>query len=251
MEHRPAPTTGLVAFLDILGFSAAVCSDWPGTLYKLLNIKGAEGVKTDGITFAVEGPEASPNFRPAVNTFSDSIILVTALQIDRPPLEQLIAFISTARNIGFAWNAAVKEGFLLRGAIEFGDIYRSESDVVGPAVASAVNLEKRADSGRILLGPKLLRALYELDGKTEYGSGWLSTLMKCRADDLIAVSPAFFASTDDDTIEKIEGMRSCASDDKAKRKYDELLEMLKDTPKIIKPGFSDLIGAARDLERPS
>jgi hypothetical protein len=164
---------GVIAFLDILGFSNAVWCEWPSALSRLLNIKDADGIKTKGITFAVERPQSACSFFiPTIRTFSDSFILLAPWQQKLPPLEQIAAFMSIAANIRFFWKAAVKEGFVVRGVIEVGNIYWSESDVIGPAAASAIHLEKKADSARIILGPKLLLALSELEGKNkEYGDG--------------------------------------------------------------------------------
>jgi hypothetical protein len=104
----------VIAFLDILGFSNAVWREWPSALSRLLNIKDADGIRTKGITFAVERPQsASSFFIPTIRTFSDSFILLAPWQQRLPPLERIAAFMPIAANIRFFWKAAIKQGFVV------------------------------------------------------------------------------------------------------------------------------------------
>jgi hypothetical protein len=127
---------GLVAFLDILGFSEAALQDWRKVLPILMRIKNATGVASPGVTFVAD-EQTQTKFLPTVKAISDSVILSVPLPIDRSPLSRLAAFGAMVFNIGFAASACIREGFASRGAIEIGEIHGDVSDIVGPPSSRA------------------------------------------------------------------------------------------------------------------
>lgn len=181
-----AEVTGpcLVAFLDLLGFSARLRETWGGVddvLPRLLAIKKR---LVEGPLILVTGPDGSGSYAETM-TVSDSILVESSAAPVHTQIfyEQVVAVTMT---ISQAADYAVQEGFGMRGALELGPLYRSPSETVGPAFLDAYALEQAAGRARVVIGPKLATVLAEVWGAQLSADGIFYTC----SDKVIAVQPA-------------------------------------------------------------
>ncbi|MCC2626088.1 MAG: hypothetical protein K0R14_1961 [Burkholderiales bacterium] len=153
----------IVAFIDLLGFSTAVCrakSDYENNnllellkAYTKLNNHG-----TFNEIFPAKDGNVNYQIAPAFTAVSDSIIISYSIStgnenIDNPHfhLNQLMRLIS--------WIAAqaLKKGFLIRGGISKGEMYHKNEIFFGKAYIEAYNLESKcANYPRVLISNKMI-----------------------------------------------------------------------------------------------
>lgn len=144
-------TTGYVAFIDVLGFSAFVS-------------KEENGCKTADLFSFVKKLcylfNSTDNLDVEVSFFSDSIV------ISAKSLESLFVPILLAESY-----LQDKLGLLFRGGIAYGKYYHKDGVTFGPAVIAAYQLEKIAVYSRILIHkdieiPEEINVLYfkDIDG---------------------------------------------------------------------------------------
>jgi hypothetical protein len=153
----------VVAFIDLLGFSASVRANWESALARLKRIKAAaEATRESGIVAYTPGGKGPPPalHRARVHTISDSIVICAALPETGGINDLMSAVIIVSACIQQAWSVALTEGYTLRGAIELGDIYWNEFDTIGPAFLDVYELESKvAKQSRVIVGPALLENL--------------------------------------------------------------------------------------------
>lgn len=168
-EGNPKTFKGwaLVAFIDLLGFSAEVAKSWNdpnnSPLDRLLRIKeAAADIPNAGTAFHAPGtPLFDPKVHKArVHTVSDSIVVSYALPSAGDLHHVTKAMTVVSQGVQMAWAAAIREGYTLRGAIDLGEIYWTESETIGPAFNSSYHLESKiAKTSRVILGPVFLENL--------------------------------------------------------------------------------------------
>lgn len=136
-----------VAYLDILGFSKFVegaesCEDKLGALGRLFN----EVIPRE---IAAEGKNAAYPADLCLKclSYSDSLA-VSAPISDNASYPALIAVSIKAIQIA---HALLDMGFLVRGALAVGNVYRAESNILGTGYQEAVNGEKAACNPQIVL----------------------------------------------------------------------------------------------------
>lgn len=240
----------IVAFVDLLGFSAQVKADWtkPGNppLQKLLRIKKTAATARQ-TTLAIDpqtpgyAPGTHPAFRARIHTVSDSLIVCAAL----PPLRtsgddfmyRLWPVVIAVQNL---WESAVQEGFTVRGGMELGQIYWTPEDTIGPALVAAHDLESKcAYWSRIVVGPTLLRFIAQIPLAYPYTN---RSFLNVSKDDLIEINPAGLSLPNLEAI-------AAAAGEKFSKKYQPLLATLRGERKVREPGEAQLRAAANKLER--
>ncbi|WP_316162872.1 hypothetical protein [Bradyrhizobium sp. SZCCHNRI20481] len=189
-KPRDFQGNAIIAFIDLLGFSADVKRHWrsktKSPLERLMRLKGRVqrgGERLSGqqgwgkIRRTARGLTATfPEWSlhgVRVHTVSDSLVLCYALPKRLTPEVFWDAFRTLYFSIQGAWISALDEGYTIRGGIEVGDIYWSETETIGPALVDAYTLESKvAQWSRIVCGPMLLRRLLECikDGEDKRGS---------------------------------------------------------------------------------
>lgn len=149
-----------VAYLDILGFSKFVegaesCEDKLGALGRLFN----EVIPRE---IAAEGKNAAYPADLCLKclTCSDSMV-VSAPISDDSSYPALIAVSIKAIQIA---HALLDMGFLVRGAIAVGNVYRTDSNILGTGYQEAVNGEKAACNPQIALTDSAKNELDRLIG---------------------------------------------------------------------------------------
>ncbi len=231
----------IVCYIDILGISLNVRDNW-GEHYesahnKLLRIK--EHIPTaDEHTqaiFAICDPKTNREFERYLSitrTWSDSI--VTMLAFPNSPTncdsqEFSTRVISVLYALRFIWRQSLREGFTIRGGIEFGEMFWNDTDFIGPALVNAYKLEnKMAHTSRILIGPTLLNIIIEFSNVSSKVSPDVQSLIDAflvSGDHKIFVNPHFAVGKD--MIGILEALCQKASADSIKIKYHNVIEILK------------------------
>lgn len=165
MVTRKGPYRGpaVVSFIDLMGFTAKLRASWGSensALDKLLSIKSevTDKQKNNPAVFAI------PGLAPAtseVGLFSDSMIIVTPMYSLQGKRHVWSSYIAAATTIATMIGTAAQYGFGVRGGVELGDIYWDGNEAIGPAFIDAYELERPAETARVVLGAKLLTRISE------------------------------------------------------------------------------------------
>lgn len=244
---------GIVAFLDLLGFSSSILSHWgageSSPLAKLFRIRDIPLVKEElGVSIGSYDVDQNGKvsyedlYKVRVHTLSDSVALSVALPEELTLGDFVLAFSCVALNIRFIWGAALSEGYVIRGAAEIDQIFWSERELVGPALASAYWLESTcAKRARVILGPKLLNHLAHTSERDAYD--WTS-LVRRSDDGLISFDPQVHTTR---TAELISLRNKVADDTEKVSKYQELIDLEDHPVQLSVPAIEELRLAAKQL----
>jgi hypothetical protein len=226
---------GLVAFLDILGFSKEIEEKWgnevDNPLTKILTLKenlpifpiaklGDESLKA----------KATRNYIPRVQTISDSIVV--SFGFDPKPVmgDLVLGALASFNTIAIIWRKALEAGFTVRGAVDFGPIYWNVNEVIGPAFIVAYKLEQTvAKTSRVILSSAANRKLAAINqqAKTLWNDMMLGLLMK-DIDGYIAINPHRLYEGEADkkhVVDLLIGMRDVATGS-SREKYGPILACL-------------------------
>lgn len=232
---------GYVCFLDILGFSQDILSNWSAAesnpLDKLLAIKSALPVLRDdeveaGLNRSVR------SYVCRVNTVSDSITIAFGLENKLIIGDLILGLEALLANVREVWRTAIELGYTLRGAIDFGDIYWDKNELIGPAFINAYRLESEiARVSRVVVSSKLNKLLSDL--ASNYSSASTEHLVSNFRKDIdgyIILDPYKMCATDEERrmlVLKLQAMASQVSLPLIKEKYAPLIEMLSKGPSAL------------------
>jgi len=209
--------TGLVAFIDLLGFSAAIEQTWdqsPSALDMVIDLKQQLqrpfGLRLDN----KDRPDLTQ--RPSVSSISDSIVLKYAMH-SGDATEVFHGFAQIYGAVLLIAKYAAERDFAIRGGLELGPVaWDEDHDPIGPAFITAYTLEsKLAVNVRTILGPNLLRRFADDDYKDQMPPDRLVTLDH---DGMVALRPTV------EIVEKMRELRSKAPDARRAAKYDYVLK---------------------------
>lgn len=189
----------VVAFIDLLGFSANINEHWHDPTNNPLDViqQLKKDIRTERkiglVTAHFEGAvEYSP---PRVTTVSDSIVIVHKL--DKPSLVDFLgAFTTVMAAVSNAVNLAAKAGYAARGAVELGHVFWDEDEIIGPCFNAAYYLESKvAKTARIVMGPNALQVL-KLNWKVNHTDVLIGGSFYVSSDGLVAIRPDQRAEAD-------------------------------------------------------
>lgn len=149
----------LVAFIDILGGKHHIKEDNDNENLNKLKIL------YDNFRNEYDRKNNSDNRYIKINIFSDNILIAAQTHYENTRMVNLTIkrFFESVSN--FQTEALIK-GFIVRGGIEYGDLYINNNDFVwGTALIESYQLEKSAIYPRIKIGKKTLDLLREIDNK--------------------------------------------------------------------------------------
>ncbi|MDC1512883.1 hypothetical protein N8456_02140 [Porticoccaceae bacterium] len=224
---------GYVCYLDILGFSQDIESNWNSVdenpLEKLLAIKAAMPV----LDFPNEesvGSSAVRSYACRVNTISDSITIAFGFEPKLIVGDLILGLEALLANLREVWSTAIKLGYTLRGAIEFGDIYWDENELIGPAFISAYRLESEvARVSRVIVSSKLNKVLADLINHQGDITSHLIANFRKDVDGYVIVSPYLLASSVDERkllVANLQSMAKRTSSPIISEKYASLISIL-------------------------
>lgn len=226
---------GHVCFIDVLGFSNDILDRWhaleSNPLEKILSIKNRMPIFRD--VDKDTGGSSHRQYVCRVQTISDSVticfgyghkIIVGDLVLG---LEALLA------NLSYIWSTFIGEGYTIRGAIDFGDIYWDKNELIGPAFINAYRLESDvAKNSRVVLSSGLNRELRNLFDNHESGlTEHLRRNFRRDVDGYIVFDPNVMYRSDEERrflIRELSSMKTKVESKVVKEKYTQVLSMLSD-----------------------
>jgi hypothetical protein len=225
-EANPYHGDAIIAFVDLLGFSRHVRANWkkePSPLGFILSLK-RELERAGLLTVEFETVER----RAQVTTMSDSIV-VTAPVEREDPYTFYAAYWAVWSACENCMAMAIDAGFMVRGGLELGAIYRAGAEIIGPGFIDTYTLESRvADVARIVIGPEALDYMRLHQGDPGFKDH--STLYRS-GDGLVALRPTTRKARE------VEALRSAvAGNPRLVRKYDEFLRHMGDDGKLLTNG---------------
>jgi len=187
--------TGLVAYLDLLGFSNEIENKWSNVednpLDKILLLK-----KNIPQFTSEELKELSPNknqrtYLCRVQTISDSIIVSFGLEKPCSIADIVLGIIVFIETISSIWVNTLVSGFTLRGAVDMGEIYWDDKEIIGPALIKTYQLEKDyAKTSRIIISSSFNKNLAKLfSEKQTLWNDKILQLLRLDIDGYLIVNP--------------------------------------------------------------
>lgn len=233
----------LVGFIDLLGFSAELAEYWDNNsddfLHRIMRIKAySELCKQVGNPHEYRDydeltPIASSDY-PQQIKFSDSFIFIKELDSSshQTIITSLLSIFSTIQEL---WRYAIEEGFTIRGAVDYGEFFYTNTDIIGPAFITTYRMESKvANISRVICSNEIARLINENISHshprfTDYCQLWF----KKDIDGLIILNPAIaFGLLNDEGLDeakqRVERMKFKAQDHESRNKYIDLIERLSD-----------------------
>jgi hypothetical protein len=178
-EHKGQ---GLVAFLDILGFSKEIIERWDeaeeNPLDKLLELKEHLPVHSNRKLEKADSEIKGKRIYPCrVQTISDSIVVSFGFDDNLKYGDIFLATISFFDTISVIWRNALEAGFTIRGAADWGAIFWNKTEIIGPSFINSYSLEQaHAKSSRVIISSSLNRNLAKV--YAEVNTFWNEEILK-------------------------------------------------------------------------
>ena len=234
---------GYVCFIDVLGFSNDILRNWrnqsSNPLKKILSIKN----RMPGFNQIDEADDSTTHrtYACRVNTVSDCVTICFGFN-DKIIIGDLALGLEVIlSNLLHIWTTFIHNGYTIRGAIDFGDIYWDENELIGPAFINAYRLESEvAKVSRVVLSSNLNKVLKDLiNTKRSTMIDHLMRKFRKDIDGYIIVDPKILYRSDNEQrvlIECLNKMKNELPNGIVREKYSPLISMLGDTAKeILKP----------------
>jgi len=229
---------GYVCFIDILGFSNDILRNWnsptSNPLEKILTIKR----EMPGFSEVEENDdhESHRKYVCRVNTISDSVTICFGYNDNIIIGDLVLGLEAILANISYIWSTFIHNGYTIRGAIDFGDIYWDESELIGPAFINAYRLESEvAKISRVIVSSNLNKVLKDLVSRHKSAlTDHLMQKFRKDVDGFIIVDPKILYQSDSERnslIDSLKKMRDAVPNYIVREKYNPLINMLSDVVK--------------------
>ncbi len=224
---------GYVCFIDVLGFSNDILKNWHNSesnpLEKILSIKDKMPIFNE--SGDIDESESHRQYVCRVNTVSDSVTICFGYDEGVIVGDMILGLEAVIGNIAYIWSTFIHEGYTIRGAIDFGDIYWDTNELIGPAFINAYRLESViAKNSRVIISSKLNGELKNLF--SNYESVLTEHLIKRFRKDVdgyIIVDPALIYDSEEERLQLIQeltSMKGKVNSGIVKEKYTPLISML-------------------------
>lgn len=226
---------GLVAFIDILGFSKEIIDNWGNTennpLDKLLELKDHLPIHSNEELSNSDIETKGKRIYPCrVQTISDSVVV--SFGFDEKPVygDVFLATISFFDTISVIWRNAIEAGFTVRGAADWGPIFWNDKEIIGPSYINAYSLEQnQAKSSRIIISSSLNRNLAKVFNEVQ--TFWNEEILKILRKDndgYIIMNPHSLYSDEEDKKHVLNRLQNLRDEAKLlnKEKYSPVLAAL-------------------------
>ena len=234
---------GYVCFIDILGFSNDILKNWKSPtsnpLEKILTIKrgmpGFSEVEEDN------DRESHRTYVCRVNTISDSVTICFGYNDSIIIGDLVLGLEAVLVNISYIWSTFIHNGYTIRGAIDFGDIYWDESELIGPSFINTYRLESEvAKNSRVIVSSNLNKVFKDLVSRHKSPlTDHLMQRFRKDVDGYIIVDPKILYRSDPERnslINSLKKMRDAVPSGIVREKYNPLISMLSD---VIKTDLKD------------
>ncbi|MBD1430803.1 hypothetical protein [Sphingobacterium litopenaei] len=236
-KHDNFRGPAIIAFIDILGFSNLVKSNWNKEINdpvnKLLGIRNNIEKVTDNPLSSLLVQETKKKLIEGgvkVITISDSFILLFGLEKTANQIRYLDfvnGFSSILEGLKTIWQDSIEAGFTIRGAITVNEIYWDEKfNIIGPGLIEAYSIESKiAITSRIFVSSTLQKMLHKLLSNLNSDDFTKSVTKKMLkdADGQIIIHPKPLLSNIENLETKILKMASDAKNGGIQLKYISLL----------------------------
>lgn len=224
---------GYVCFIDVLGFSNDILKNWHNPefnpLEKILSIKDKMPI-FDEPTKENES-DSHRKYVCRVNTVSDSVTICFGYDENIIVGDMVLGLETVIANVAYIWSTFISEGYTIRGAIDYGDIYWDTNELIGPAFINAYRLESEvAKNSRVIVSSRLNRELKNLFMNFESVlTEHLVKRFRKDVDGYIIIDPSLLYDTEDQKaqlIEDLQIMKNKVNFGIIKEKYTPLISML-------------------------
>ena len=232
---------GYVCFIDVLGFSDDILKNWhnleSNPLERILSIK--DKMPIFDVTSDGSESESHRKYVCRVNTVSDSVTICFGYDKEIFVGDMVLGLEAVIDNISYIWSTFISEGYTIRGAIDYGDIYWDTNELIGPAFINAYRLESEvAKNSRVIVSSNLNSELKNLF--VNYESVLTDHLIKRFRKDVdgyIIFDPSLLHDNEEQRVQLIEdllNMKNKVNSGIVKEKYSPLISMLsEENPKIL------------------
>ena len=229
---------GYVCFIDVLGFSNDILKNWKrktsNPLEKILSVKK----RIPGFTQFEEDNDSTTLgiYTCRVNTISDSFTICFGFKDNMGFGDLAFGLDVILNNLLYVWSTFIGKGYTIRGAIDYGDIYWDENELIGPAFIRAYHFESEvAKTSRVVVSSNLNKVLNDLfsDQRSIFIDRLLRKFRK-DIDGYIIVDPMTLYKSPMEQkflIEHLKKMRDEAPIGIVREKYNPLISMLGDNAK--------------------
>lgn len=231
----------IVAFVDMLGFSQEIYANWNqiqfNPLERIMEIKGfmemaKKGAKVHTFLDYDMRTVLGQIKYPDVITISDSFILIQTLD-DEDDVNFILSFLAITVSIIELWRISKDKGFTIRGGVDYGDLFYTQTEVIGPAYIDAYNIESKiADISRIVYSDKIGKLVYlKHNGIHPTLRDYLMRYFKTDIDNRIILNPLIpFGYQNDKMLDlalyNFNDMRNKVKLHSARNKYSSLIDQL-------------------------
>lgn len=232
--------TGFVCFIDVLGFSNDILTNWnnpvSNPLEKILSIKRNMPVNTD--VLGDDGRETHRTYVCRVNTISDSVTICFGFNQNNMIGDLILGLEAVLGDISYIWSTCIHGGYTIRGAIDFGDIYWDENELIGPAFINVYRLESDVvKNSRVIVSSKLNKLLKNIVTlhKSTLLTDHLMQNFKKDIDGYLIVDPKIIYHSDSERIvliERLKKIRDAIPSGIIREKYNPLINMLSDEARV-------------------
>ena len=232
-----------VAFIDILGFSEYIKTNWNNSennpLGIVLKIKEALPGKVKIDYLMIKGKDGIPKVdirvQSRVQTISDCFLISHPVKKDQD-FDYFSGLYNIAENIIEIWNLLIQNGFTVRGGIAYGDIFWNESELIGPAYIEAYRNEScNSRVSRVILSSacnKVLQRILKSPFKNAFDELFIKDV-----DGYTIVNPKKLyknAIEKKELIKQLEAIKNECKDEIIKEKYIPLINILRSRSKYSK-----------------
>ena len=233
---------GYVCFIDVLGFSNDILKNWKretsNPLDKILSVKK----RIPGFTHNGNDDDSNStilaNYTCRVNTISDSFTICFGFKDDMGLWDLAFGLDVILKNLLYVWSTFIRNGYTIRGAIDYGDIYWDENELIGPALINAYRFESEvARTSRVVVSSNLnkkLKDLFNSQRSTMVDS--LRGKFRKDIDGYIIVDPKILYTSEAEQkslVDCLKKMRDDAPIGIVREKYNPLISMLDDNTKEV------------------
>ena len=179
MSKSDIPENQFFAFIDLLGFSSQIMSEWDNgdVLNKILSIKKKAIEEHEKEVYKMNYMDGDLLVKTeiqscTVNTFSDSFIIAYKPKLSKAAFDKFLGLKTIFEIIKIIWKQSILNGFSIRGGITYDSVVLNDGDIIGPALIRAYKLENEvARTSRVVLDVQLLKQIGEIikeKPETEY-----------------------------------------------------------------------------------